>query len=287
MLRLSTLAAIIASTFSLTSAISVPTTDSISFAAPVTPNHLERRGLINLGALVGKGSLIELDVLANILGPNQCTGNAVVGVQASVQIGHLLSLCACVEVLGSRRGVTPCPACPANSHSICGSGSCGCECNEGFVSDSTTGQCIPDGGCRASGGRLRNNRDGSSTCVCPSPFIVSPTTGVCVLPPSARARAARRARSQMALDYPSVEGDDHLKCPDGERACPIGGSTGYECLDVTSTLDSCGGCPGEASHVNCLALPGAAGVTCRESQCVIASCFPGWRYLNGRCHRMD
>ena len=105
--------------------------------------------------------------------------------------------------------------------------------------DSTTGQCIPDGGCRASGGRLRNNRDGSSTCVCPSPFIVSPTSGVCVLPPSARARAARRARSQIALDYPSVEGDDHLKCPDGERACPIGGSTGYECLDVTSTLDSC------------------------------------------------
>lgn len=60
-----------------------------------------------------------------------------------------------------------------------------------------------------------------------------------MLPPSARARAARKARSQVTLDYPSVDGDDHLKCPDGERACPLGDSNGYECLDVTSTLDSC------------------------------------------------
>ncbi|GAA5901019.1 uncharacterized protein JCM6883_004724 [Sporobolomyces salmoneus] len=286
MLRLSTIATIIASTFSVASAISVPTTDTISFAAPVTPNHLERRGLINLGALTGKGALIELDVLANILGPNQCTGNAVVGVQASIQIGRLLSICACVEVLGSRRGVTPCPACPANAQPICGSGSCGCECSDGFVSDSVTGVCVPDNACRSSGGRLQHNRDGTSTCQC-GPGRVSGPGGVCVLVPSARARANRKmARSQITLDYPSVDGDDHLKCPEMERACPLP-SGGYECLDVTSTLDSCGGCPGEASYQNCLTLPGAAGVTCRDSECVIASCFPGWRYLNGRCHRMD
>ncbi|GAA6021826.1 hypothetical protein JCM11491_001534 [Sporobolomyces phaffii] len=287
MVRFAALAALVASTVSLSSAISVPTTDTISFAPAVTENHVEKRGLINLGALVGKGSLIELNVLANILGPNQCTGNAVVGIQAGIQIGHLLSVCACVEVLGSSRGVTPCPACPANSHSICGSGSCGCECNDGFTSDSTTGKCVPDGACRSSGGKLKHNRDGTSTCQCTSPYVSGPS-GSCVLPPSARARAARnRVRSQLSLDFPSVEGDDHLKCPDGERACPLGDSNGYECLDVTSTLDSCGGCPGEAAAQNCLVLPGAAGVTCRNSECIIASCFPGWRYLNGRCHRMD
>ncbi|GAA5938976.1 uncharacterized protein JCM15063_004382 [Sporobolomyces koalae] len=286
MVQIAALAAIVATTFaSLSSAISVPTTDTISFTAPVTPNHLERRGLINLGALVGKGSLIELDVLANILGPNQCTGNAVVGIQASIQIGHLLSVCACVEVLGSRRGVTPCPACPVNARPICGSGSCGCECNDGYYSNGS-GVCVPESGCTSSGGRVRHHRDGSSECVCPSPLITS-TQGTCVLPPSARARAARnKARSQLALDYPAVEGDE-FKCPDGERACPLGDSNGYECLDVTSTLDSCGGCPGTAESVNCLALPGAAGVSCSNSQCQVASCFPGWRYLNGRCHRMD
>ncbi|GAA5881829.1 hypothetical protein JCM16303_006472 [Sporobolomyces ruberrimus] len=286
MVRLTAFTAVVSSMLSLSSAISVPTTDTISFAAPTTPNPLERRGLINLGALVGKGSLIELDVLANILGPNQCTGNAVVGIQASIQIGHLLSVCACVEILGSKRGVTPCPACPANSHSICGSGSCSCECSENFVANED-GVCVPESGCTSSGGRIRHNRDGTSTCVCPSPRVAN-SQGSCVLPPSARARAARnKARSQLTLDFPSVEGDDHLKCPDGERACPLGDSNGYECLDVTSTLDSCGGCPGEASHQNCLTLPGAAGVTCRQSECIIASCFPGWRYLNGRCHRMD
>lgn len=110
MVRIAALAAFVASTFSLSNAITVPTTGTISFPAPVSENPLEKRGLINLGALVGKGALIDLDVLVNILGPNQCTGNAVVGVQASIQIGHLLSVCACVEVLSKSRGVTPCPA---------------------------------------------------------------------------------------------------------------------------------------------------------------------------------
>jgi len=105
------------------------------------------------------------------------------------------------------------------------------------------GQCFPDSGCRSTGGSLQNNRDGTSTCVCPSPKVTSPQN-TCVLPASARARAARiKARSQLTLDYPSVEGDDHLKCPDGERACSLGSGNGYECLDVTSTLDSC------ASHL--------------------------------------
>ncbi|GAA6062728.1 hypothetical protein JCM10212_005931 [Sporobolomyces blumeae] len=284
MVRIASLAAVVAATFSLGSAITVPTTGSISLPAPPSSSGLDRRGLINLGALVGKGSLIELDVLANILGPSQCSQNALVGVQAEISIGHLLHVCACVEILNRPdKNVTPCPACPANAEPICGSGQCGCECKNGYVS--IGGVCVPESSCRRSGGRLRHNRDGSSYCDCPSPYIPG-TNGACVLPPSARARAARRARSQLTLDYPSVEGDDKLKCPDGERACPIGNGDGYECLDVTSTLDSCGGCPGEVSSVNCLTLPGAEGVMCKNSVCEIASCFPGWRYLNGRCHKM-
>ncbi|GAA5872814.1 hypothetical protein JCM8547_005711 [Rhodosporidiobolus lusitaniae] len=248
----------------------------------------------------GRNALIDLDVLGTLLGPQQCTGNAVIGLQAEVSVGKLLHLCVCVEVLSlSSTNKKACPSCPANADPICGSGECGCKCRDGFFADPSLG-CLPIKTCTSSGGHLRRSPSGTSTCQCPSPFRLTPSGG-CALPPSARAH--RRSR-QLALPSSSsamesvagsregmtVDGDEQLlKCPVGERACPVPGGNGgedeWECLDVSSELSSCGGCPGERASVDCLALPGVANVGCVNSRCVVGSCFPGYRYLAGRCVR--
>jgi hypothetical protein len=57
---------------------------------------------------------------------------------------------------------------------------------------------------------------------------------------------------------------------------------GYECLDVSSNLEACGGCPGEGG-VDCTALYGAVDVTCRKGRCHIEECEEGLTLINGRC----
>ncbi|BGP16601.1 hypothetical protein JCM10213_000484 [Rhodosporidiobolus nylandii] len=244
--------------------------------------------LANVNVLSGKNALIDLDVTGAVLG-SSCTGNAVLGVQAEVSLLNILHLCVCLDVisLGGPLGGTPCPECPANAEPICGSGQCGCKCQEGFFADPVNG-CLPIKTCTSTGGHIRRNTDGTSTCQCPSPFIASPAGG-CTLPASARARRYARSQEQLHLSSRDAAGkaslveEDAYKCPAGERACPIGQLGGWECMDVSNELESCGGCPGERTSSNCLTLPGAENVACIESQCIIASCMPGFRLLNGRC----
>ncbi|GAA5862731.1 hypothetical protein JCM8547_003528 [Rhodosporidiobolus lusitaniae] len=242
----------------------------------------------------GRNALIDLVVLGTLLGPQQCTGNAVIGLQAEVSVGKLLHLCVCVEVLSlSSTNKNACPSCPANADPICGSGD--------DEEDPSLG-CLPIKTCTSSGGHLRRFPSGTSTCQCPSPFRPTPSGG-CALPPSARAHRLSRQlalpSSSSAIERSSglssnqgmtVDGDEHsLKRPVGERACPVSGGNGgedeWECLDVSSELSSCGGCPGERASVDCLALPGIENVGCVNSRCVVRSCLPGYRYLAGRCVR--
>ncbi|GAA5887770.1 hypothetical protein JCM6882_000747 [Rhodosporidiobolus microsporus] len=247
------------------------------------------KDLLGVAVGSGKSALLDLDVLGTILGPQQCTGNAVVGIQAEVSVGKLLHLCVCVEVLGladSRKSA--CPACPANADPICGSGSCGCKCRDGYFAHPKHG-CLPIDTCTSSGGHIRRRNDGTSVCKCPSPFVPN-NAGGCSLPPSARARRYARQAPQVSLrnrdsdEAALVEGDAY-RCPSGERACPVGSNGSWECVDVTNELESCGGCPGEPSSVNCLSISGVENVACVESQCMISSCLTGYRHLNGRCVR--
>lgn len=80
----------------------------------------------------------------------------------------------------------------------------------------------------------------------------------------------------------------------GETACPILGSAsyelavahhfssssndlsgimaqggGYECLDTTASLESCGGCASTGEGVDCTQLRGANGVGCEAGACLI------------------
>lgn len=88
--------------------------------------------------------------------------------------------------------------------------------------------------------------DGAGGCVCKSPYVAGPNGG-CVLGPSQLPRKSKK--SQLSLGDVAVEEQDALsmyfsssayRCPNGERACPVGNAgNGWECLDTTSALDSC------------------------------------------------
>lgn len=81
-----------------------------------------------------------------------------------------------------------------------------------------------------------------------------------------------------------------------DRACPIPGSKnfesfthshnqiadflsakgGYECIDTSLSLESCGGCASVGQGRDCTAIPGAVGVGCGGGECIIFSCEHGY-----------
>ncbi|WOO85997.1 uncharacterized protein LOC62_07G009485 [Vanrija pseudolonga] len=82
-------------------------------------------------------------------------------------------------------------------------------------------------------------------------------------------------------------------CPGTKEACLVyEGSGGFECLDTTSELESCGGCRygalgGNATAVgeDCTVTPGAVegATSCISGECVAFACLPGWTLIDGRC----
>ncbi|OCF31394.1 hypothetical protein I317_01150 [Kwoniella heveanensis CBS 569] len=63
-----------------------------------------------------------------------------------------------------------------------------------------------------------------------------------------------------------------LGCKDEEEACESNGS--WRCTDVSSSLWSCGGCPGQG--VDCGAVPGVSEVRCHQGRCLIDTCRRGY-----------
>ncbi|POY76291.1 hypothetical protein BMF94_0486 [Rhodotorula taiwanensis] len=148
---------------------------------------------------------------------------------------------------------------------------------------------------------------------CPTPKYTL-VNGACKLAPSGRARAKR---DTWAIYHPFMR--DALAgnvartlCPSGEEACPIEGSStfdkalalyksdpaemkaffalqgGYECLDTTEALESCGGCASTGAGRDCTAIPHVGSTACQASTCLILSCAPGYRrsITGDRCLRV-
>lgn len=62
-------------------------------------------------------------------------------------------------------------------------------------------------------------------------------------------------------------------CPDGLSACPIPATLGgYECVDVKTELEQCGGCLADGAGQDCTQIPGVSGVGCQSGKCVVFSC---------------
>lgn len=101
-------------------------------------------------------------------------------------------------------------------------------------------------------------------------------------PASAGSEAARKRR-QVARA--AEEASKYQLCPGALRACRIPGQYGYECVDTTQDLESCGGCPhgdygtGEITGKDCTAIEhvGRRGsVSCQAGTCSVQKCEPGF-----------
>ncbi|KAL8287511.1 hypothetical protein RQP46_003369 [Phenoliferia psychrophenolica] len=170
-------------TFFATATLAFATTNALEH---ISPHQKAARsevtiipGVLHLdpNILSAGNQLINLNVLAGLLGPTNCTSvtNAVVGVKLSLSLFPLLSVCACVNVGGTLPiGTASCPSCPANASPACLSATCACTCNAGYYAytDTATGKqmCAPATEC-VSPNVVVQLSNGRSSCVCGKNFI--------------------------------------------------------------------------------------------------------------------
>lgn len=108
---------------------------------------------------------------------------------------------------------------------------------------------------------------------------------------SARARLAEKTKhqegkyalyGQAAAD---VCGMDEQMAGAEITACPLESGAGWDCLNLASTLESCGGCMSIGEGQDCTLIKGADTVGCVHGKCVIGTCEFGY-YLDaekGEC----
>ncbi|GBE84405.1 hypothetical protein SCP_0603840 [Sparassis crispa] len=131
-------------------------------------------------------------------------------------------------------------------------------------------------------------------CVCPAPL--TSCNGVCGSFPHGCGSAVPRAlnaRSDSRMQKRVVNADKvltlakaQLTCKQNETVCGVygGSSRAFECLDVNTHVESCGGCavpppflPYDASTgSDCTAIAGAESVSCVAGQCAVINCREGW-----------
>jgi hypothetical protein len=71
-------------------------------------------------------------------------------------------------------------------------------------------------------------------------------------------------------------------CDAGAELCPMP-LKGFECLNTSSDLEACGGCPFQQGSVDCTSLPGVDHVECIGGECKVNSCARGWVLVDGQC----
>lgn len=116
---------------------------------------------------------------------------------------------------------------------------------------------------------------GSKTCTtCGAGTAPDATKASCT--PTSTYKATRRNEKVMRM------------CPKGFEACPIQGKKGvtggYECIDTSSDLTSCGGCPGTIEAKDCSTFDSLAISTCVRGQCV-HDCSRGFTMTSKGCKR--
>ncbi|KAI5479137.1 indole-diterpene biosynthesis protein PaxU [Pseudohyphozyma bogoriensis] len=132
---------------------------------------------INSDILSSGNALINLDVIADVLGTGDCTSYSsatVVGIEAVVNVANLASICACIDIGGTLpSGTSTCPDCPAHASAICSDALCGCQCNTGYYATVVNGTnyCSETSNCVSPNILTSSNSTGQSTCTCARGYI--------------------------------------------------------------------------------------------------------------------
>ncbi|KAF8237955.1 hypothetical protein L208DRAFT_1244744 [Tricholoma matsutake] len=181
--------------------------------------------------------------------------------------------------------VSVCTKCPAGTFTgLAGASSC-CPCCANFYA---TG----------------SGNSGCNNCPDNKPYSNpgSQNPGACVSSPQLYTKQDNCEQSSLDTCPPSAPVSSPVvrrstvykrKCMPWQKACPIYGSNsqgstkviaGYECINVLSDLESCGGCVfqsldgrrGKDGGRDCSAIPHVDSVRCRDGVCVISACRRGF-----------
>ncbi|KAG7529675.1 hypothetical protein FFLO_05481 [Filobasidium floriforme] len=78
-------------------------------------------------------------------------------------------------------------------------------------------------------------------------------------------------------------------CPQDWLACPVnsGRKTAWECVQVQTDLESCGGCAALGQGTDCTALQGVDDVSCIAGKCQANSCLRGFAINGSECSPVD
>lgn len=193
--------------------------------------------------------------------PNQCTDKC--------PDGRIFSNGNCqVCPAGTFSSTNMCADCPPGTISNAGSKSC-VACPGGSVPTSNGNTCT---GCP------RNTYSNGDNCSpCPAGSTSNPGSSSCGPQPSRRA--------QPAISYaPACFGHGMMLCE------VLSGAGGTECIDILTTLDSCGGCVGPEgeedqrySGRDCTAIAHVDEVRCERGSCQVKSCRAGFEPSGGLC----
>jgi len=157
-----------------------------------------------------------------------------------------------------------------NCYDFCGAGICGgegstCTSTVPFAHNQEEIACFTPG----------------FTCTTDDPNV----SGTCVAAPTGGSTKTRHRRMQqrnMKRALEQCDGPTEALCGlssvDGQN-----GVFGFECVDVQSNLERCGGCVTDGVGQDCTLVPGALDVECLVGACAISSCLPGYAFFEGTC----
>ncbi|GAA5834090.1 hypothetical protein JCM11251_003615 [Rhodosporidiobolus azoricus] len=104
---------------------------------------------------------------------------------------------------------------------------------------------------------------------CADGLTCDPTSFLCIAAPVPSGGARQRRNHEFGK---------RSLCPAAHTACKVSGrASGFECVDVMSSLEQCGGCA-SSGGVDCTALPGVASVGCVAGTCEIWACAEGYKW---------
>jgi len=156
-----------------------------------------------------------------------------------------------------------------NCYNFCGTGLCGgagaeCSSTAPFTHNQIDVTCY----------------DPAFTCTSDNPDIA----GTCVAVSTGGSTKTRHRRTQArnlkrALDQ--CDGPTESLC--GFEDGKDGLNVAWECIDVHSNLERCGGCVIDGVGQDCTTIPGALDVECLVGACAISSCFPGYILQDDAC----
>jgi len=173
---------------------------------------------------------------------------------------------------------------------ICGDNGASCTTDDNCYDfcGTTSGLCGGEGAVCTSTAPFSTGQE-EITCFTPGFTCTSddPTVGGTCVPAtsggSTKTRHRRMQQRNMKRALNQCDGPTEALCG---LSGSLDGSDAFECVDVHSNLEKCGGCVTDGVGQDCTLIAGALDVECMVGACVVSSCAPGFSLVDGVCSEL-